>query len=69
MTLGFVRKYYKDLSYRLSTERALEVVPVVSTPAPQEEVEPPVPPTGGNHTTRRHWVRSKPSRFTRHRIY
>jgi hypothetical protein len=24
---------------------------------------------GGNHRTRRHWVRSKPSRFTRHKIY
>lgn len=69
MTLGFVRKYYKDLSYRLSNERSLEeVVPFVSAPAPQEEEEP-VPPTGGNHRTRRHWVRSKPSRFTRHRIY
>jgi hypothetical protein len=31
--------------------------------------EAPVAPTGGNHRTRRHWVRSKPSRFTRHRIY
>ena len=24
---------------------------------------------GGNHTTRRQWVRSRPSRFTRHNIY
>ena len=74
MSFGFVRKYYKDLSDRLSKEKSIteEVVPFLSTPALQDEVEDqelPAPPTGGNRHTRRHLLRSKPSRFKTHRTY
>jgi hypothetical protein len=95
VTLGLVRKYYKDLAKKLDDAKlkqpaerdpqrffegdvglppppAAEAAPPQAPPPPVQPPEGILPMDGGsrkNHLTRKHWTRSKPSRFKTHRIY